>query len=57
LSALPAFIGTSRRYIAAALGDDLAQMLREIDFHLELGVIDINKLMAEKSRLSSEGDG
>jgi DNA-binding GntR family transcriptional regulator len=41
------FIGTSESYIAAALGDDLEAMLREIDRHLELGVIAVKKLMRE----------
>ena len=47
-----AFIATSESYIEAALGGDLDKMLREIDRHLELGMIAVEKLMHEKSELN-----
>jgi DNA-binding GntR family transcriptional regulator len=43
------FVATSERYIETALGDDLDGMLREIDRHLELGMIAVRKLMRENS--------
>ena len=43
------FIATSEAYIEIALGDDLERMHREIDRHLELGLIAVKKLMHEKS--------
>ena len=43
------FIGTSESYIEAAFGDDLGLMLREIDRHLDLGVIAVQRLMREKA--------
>ena len=43
------FIATSEAYIEIALGDDLDRMHREIDRHLELGLIAVKKLMHEKS--------
>jgi DNA-binding GntR family transcriptional regulator len=46
------FIATSESYIEAALGGDLDKMLREIDRHLELGMIAVEKLMHEKSELN-----
>jgi DNA-binding GntR family transcriptional regulator len=46
------FIATSESYIGAALGGDLDKMLREIDRHLELGMIAVEKLMHEKSELN-----
>ena len=46
------FIATSESYIAAALGNDLDAMRREIDRHLELGVIAVRKLMREQSALN-----
>jgi len=45
------FIATSEAYIEIALGDDLDRMHREIDRHLELGLIAVKKLMHEKSAL------
>ena len=43
------FIGTSESYIAAALDDDLDAMHREINRHLELGVIAVRKLLRYNS--------
>ena len=43
------FIGTSESYIAAALDDDLDAMHREINRHLELGVIAARKLLRYNS--------
>jgi DNA-binding GntR family transcriptional regulator len=48
------FVNTSQSYIAAALGDDLEAMHREIDRHLELGVIAVRKLMQENSALTGD---
>ena len=39
------FIANNERYVAAALGKDLDKMLREIDRHLELGLISVMKQM------------
>ncbi len=39
------FIDANERYFAAAVGEDLAAMLREIDRHPEQGVIMIEKLL------------
>jgi DNA-binding GntR family transcriptional regulator len=46
------FIATSKSYIEIALGDDLDRMHREIDRHLDLGLIAVKKLMHEKAALS-----
>jgi DNA-binding GntR family transcriptional regulator len=40
------FIGTSERFVELALGRDLSKMLREIERHLELGLIAAKKLVA-----------
>jgi DNA-binding GntR family transcriptional regulator len=48
------FIGASERYVQTALGDDLQKMLREIDLHLELGVIAVKKLMTENAGMARE---
>ena len=42
------FIGTAESYLNVALGDDLDLMLKEIDRHLDLGVLAVRKLMREK---------
>lgn len=41
------FLKANERYLAAALGDDLDAMLREVDRHLELGMISITRLLRE----------
>ena len=46
------FIATSESYIGIALGDSLEKMHREIDRHLDLGLIAVKKLMHEKSALN-----
>jgi DNA-binding GntR family transcriptional regulator len=46
------FIATSESYIGIALGDSLEKMHREIDRHLDLGLIAVKQLMREKSALN-----
>jgi DNA-binding GntR family transcriptional regulator len=47
------FVDAAERYFTVALGDDLDAMLREIDHHLELGVIAVKKLMRETPQLET----
>jgi DNA-binding GntR family transcriptional regulator len=42
------FIENSRRFLDAALGDDLDTMLKEIDRHLAIGIDDIHRLMSNE---------
>jgi DNA-binding GntR family transcriptional regulator len=49
------FIANTERYVKAALGDDLDKMLREIDRHLELGLIAVMKQMAGAASLRNGG--
>jgi hypothetical protein len=48
------FISVSESDIAAALGDDLDAMHREINCHLELGVIAVEKLLRHNPRRSCQ---
>ena len=48
------FITTSESYIAAALDDDLDAMHREIDRHLELGVIAVRQLLQYNSATAGD---
>ena len=43
------FIENSRRFLDAAIGDDLNEMLMEIDRHLAIGIHDIHRLMSKQS--------
>lgn len=49
------FVENNRRYLDAALGDDLATMLREIDRHLQIGVDDVRDLMGADPRTGAQG--
>ncbi len=45
------FIGTNERFVELALGTDLSRMHREIERHLELGLIAAKKLIAAAAPL------
>jgi DNA-binding GntR family transcriptional regulator len=49
------FVGEAERYFLLALGDDLDEMLVEIDRHLELGLLAIRRLAEKTSSPASKG--
>jgi len=48
------FLGESERYYTTALGDDLAEMLVEIDRHLELGMLAVRRFAHNASPPASK---